>query len=481
LSETGTHNGAVLLVRHDPGLGDVVGEYLYNRGFDVHEAEDVADGLERFRSVRPFVVFLDGAVPEPEAEEILMALGKEAPDIPVVVIASNDQLPMSLGGVELDAYEIIPRPISLAAVEHAVRHAKFNARLWEATRAHLRYLERRNVQLDVRLHDLERVGQELQRENLQRVRREQDFRQERLNHEDTERRLSTIQAAFDSAGDAILITDPDGEVIYVNAAFHHTFGESRGDARAFDLGRIFVNPAVATNMKENVATLGTFSCEVEMVAGDGEAFPAMVRASTIHDERTGAGGRLFIFSDITEQEQLRKQAYHDALTGLYSRRHFMEQLTQSMSLARRHGHPLSLCLCDLDKFKQVNDTHGHIMGDEVLKVFAEYLSAEVRTEDIAGRLGGDEFCLIFPHGRAEGAAISLERIRQKFEAHVFATEDGRTFRCAATFGIADMEPVDLTPEALIELADQSLYAAKELGRNCVVANGKRIELSGIAK
>lgn len=470
----GYPTGSVLVIDNDQGLRDVMGDYLRARGFDVYEAEDVSEGLQQFRLARPFVVFLDGSVPDEDGGEILRALGKESPDTPVVIVSANGEMPTTLGSVDLDAYEILPRPVTHAAVEHAVRHAQFHVRLTEASRAHLRYLERRNVQLDVRLHELEKMGAELQRENIQRARQEQVIRERIQGHAETERRLRTIQAAFDSAGDAILITDEEGGLIYMNAAFDNTFGAS-GEAGVYNLGRLFVNPAVATNIQENVATLGTFSCEVEMVSTAGSEFPALVRASAIADEETGETGRLFIFTDITEQEALRKQAYHDALTGLYSRRHFMELLTQSMSLARRHDHPLSVCLCDLDKFKQINDTYGHIMGDEVLEAFAKVISEEIRTEDVAGRLGGDEFCLIFPHVRAEVASICLERIRRKFEKMRFTTEDGMAFYCSATFGIADMDPPDLTQEALIESADQSLYAAKEEGRNCVVANGIRIE------
>lgn len=473
MSEGNGRNGSVLLIDNDPGLRDVLGDYLDARGFSVFEAEDAAQGLQQFRAARPSVVFLDSGMPQDEAGDILVALSKEAPDVPVVIILRDGEPPSCIGKIELDAYEVLPRPVSHAALEHAVRHVHFQTRLSDASRSHLRYLERRNVQLDVRLHELEKLGIDLQRENRQRAKTEEAILRQVRRGEETEGRLRTIQAAFDGAGDPILITNADGALIYANAAFDNAFGAGVPGA-PYDLRRVFVNPAVATNMKENVSTLGTFSCEVEMVAAGGREFPALVRASTITEESAGATSRLFIFTDITEQEQLRRQAYHDALTGLYSRRHLMDQLKQSMSLARRHGHPLSLCLCDLDKFKHVNDTYGHNMGDKVLEAFASVIRDEIRTEDIGGRLGGDEFCIIFPYAHAEVAAICLERIRRKFERIPFETEDGTKFHSSATFGAADMLPVDIEQEAFTELADQSLYAAKELGRNCVVANGKKI-------
>ncbi len=466
-------NGSVLLIDSDPGLRDVLGEYLGARGFSVFEADDAAQGLQRFRAAQPSVVFLDSAISEDESSEILLALSKEAPDVPVVIILRDGEPPTRLGKVELSAYEVLPRPVSHAALEHAVRHSQFQSRLADASRAHLRYLERRNVQLDVRLHELEKLGLDLQRENRQRAKTEQAILRQMRGQEENELRLRAVQAAFDGAGDPILITAPDGALIYSNAAFDNAFGLGVAGA-VYDLRKVFRNAAVASSMKQNVDTLGTFSCEVEMVATGGREFPALVRASTIKDESTGESSRLFIFTDITEQEQLRRQAYHDALTGLYSRRHLTDQLKQSMSLARRHGHPLSLCLCDLDKFKHVNDTYGHNMGDKVLETFANVVREEIRTEDIGGRLGGDEFCIVFPYAHAEVAAICLERIRRKFERHTFETEDGKKFHASATFGVTDMTPPDITQEAFTELADQSLYAAKEHGRNCVVANGKKM-------
>jgi diguanylate cyclase (GGDEF)-like protein/PAS domain S-box-containing protein len=465
-------NGSVLLIDNDPGLHVVVGDFVRARGYTLLEADDAAQGLQHLRASRPAAVFLDAALPPDEAAEILVALSKEAPDTPVVVLAPGGDTPVRIGRMDLDAFQVLPRPVTRSWVDHALRHAEFNSRLMEAARAHLRYLERRNIQLDVRLHELEKLGLDLQRENRQRARTEEVILRQMRGQEETEKRLKTIEAAFDGAGDALLITDAAGAMIYANAAFERLFGSHNGSAASYDLRRLFVNPTVATTMKDNVASLGTFSCEVEMNSAAGTAFPALVRASTIAHAASSQGGRLFIFTDVTEQEQLRRQAYHDALTGLYSRRHLMDQLRQSMSLARRHSHPLSLCICDLDKFKLINDTHGHIMGDQVLEIFARIIRDEIRAEDIAGRLGGDEFCIIFPHARADFAALCLERIRKKFGAIRFTPESGETFNASATFGIADMQPADIPQEGLIELADQSLYAAKELGRNCVTANGK---------
>ena len=465
-------NSSILLIDSDPSLREDLAAILRARGFDVLEATDRDSGIRGFRQEEPFLVFLDLAIPDDQGADILAAISKEAPDTPIVLLMQNGQVPESLSNVDLDAFVCLSRPLSSSAVEHAVRHARFHRKLDEASRAHLRYLERRNVQLDVRLHDLEKLGSQFQKDHYDRARAAEKEKQSGPPSGVDVHQLRTIQAALDSAGDAFLITDENRCTVYANAAFTRAFGtEPEGD-EPLALADLFTDPGVIVTMEENVETLGTFSCEVPMVATDGREFHALVRVTAIGGDSSRKEGRLYIFSDISEQEQFRLEAYHDALTGLYSRRHVTELLQQNMSLARRHGHPLSLCLCDLDNFKGVNDTHGHQAGDEVLKTFGRIVSEEIRTEDIAGRLGGDEFCLLFPYVPANVAAICLERIRRKFASATFTTDEEKTFSVSATFGITDLTPETATQEELIESADQSLYKAKELGRNCTVVNGE---------
>lgn len=422
-----------------------------------------------FRSEGPFLVFVDLAMPAQPVIDLLSTISEEAPDTVVILLSPNSEVPQVLPSVDVHAFDCLSKPITPSAVEHAVRHAQFQANQHEASRAHVRYLERRNVQLDVRMHELEKLGILLEKERHERARLERTTEGKASFRSEDEVRLLAIQAALDSAGDAFLITDKSGCTVYANAAFQSIFGLQEDTDAPFALGELFVNPGVVANMKENVDSLGTFSCEVPMVAKDRGEFHALVRATAIGGGPGLEMGRLYIFSDITEQENFRQQAYHDALTGLYSRRHFIELLEQNMSLARRHNHPLSLCLCDLDQFKGVNDTYGHQMGDEVLKSFSRIISQEIRTEDIAGRIGGDEFCLLFPHVSAEVAAICLERIRSEFSALAFTPEIGQAFSASATFGIADLAE-DMAQEEFLVAADQSLYKGKQLGGDRSVVN-----------
>ena len=164
-------------------------------------------------------------------------------------------------------------------------------------------------------------------------------------------------------------------------------------------------------------------------------------------------------------EKLHHQAVHDMLTGLYNRRYIMDRLTSSISAAHRHNHPLSLCLCDVDHFKGINDTHGHILGDEVLVHFAHAITKSIRTEDIAGRYGGDEFCIIFPHASTAEAAACTERIRQMISEIKIPTQSDAVISFTVTFGITGLQPDDNDLKHLIFKADKALYRAKGMGRN----------------
>lgn len=176
------------------------------------------------------------------------------------------------------------------------------------------------------------------------------------------------------------------------------------------------------------------------------------------------------------QSKLEFLAIHDPLTGLYNRRHFISRLAEMLNGSLRYGYDVSLCLCDLDHFKKINDNYGHVVGDEVLRRFAQIISLQIRREDIAGRYGGDEFVILFPNTDAGSAQLVLERIREQFAQEVFNLPDGRTCSLSATFGVTDFDRQIPEPSLMIESADLALYEAKKLGRNRVVAQSNSFRL-----
>jgi len=181
-----------------------------------------------------------------------------------------------------------------------------------------------------------------------------------------------------------------------------------------------------------------------------------------------------IAHDVTESRRLHTRlqelATRDELSGIFNRRHFRERLQESVGLARRHKHTLSLALLDLDGLKQVNDTYGHAAGDAMIRAAADVLSAELRRGDVVGRLdavpgrlGGDEFGAILPYSPTEGAMIAVQRVLTAFAAERVEVTPGVFRSLAASVGVAELtEGLDL--DMLEVHADAALYRAKRSGR-----------------
>jgi diguanylate cyclase (GGDEF)-like protein len=161
----------------------------------------------------------------------------------------------------------------------------------------------------------------------------------------------------------------------------------------------------------------------------------------------------------------------DPLTGIYNRGYINERLPQEIRRAIRFGHDLAVILCDIDHFKKVNDTHGHLSGDAVLKRVARCLTSVIRQKiDWAGRYGGEEFLIVLPETALAGAMVLAERLRETVQACVVST-GGKAIGVTASFGVTGFSPQTwkqaVTPEVLLQEADNLLYQAKADGRNQV--------------
>jgi diguanylate cyclase (GGDEF)-like protein len=175
-----------------------------------------------------------------------------------------------------------------------------------------------------------------------------------------------------------------------------------------------------------------------------------------------------VLQDLSSVEAaFRKANYriaHDGLTGLSSRHSLMVQLDYAIAHAVRSGQPLSVCVCDIDRFKSINDTHGHAAGDEILASFGKLVRAGIRKGDIAGRMGGDEFCVVLPNTGGDSAGPLMERLRGRWEGMEYHSPDGRAFSVTASFGVVQYNG-ERSAKALLHTADKALYCAKGEGRN----------------
>jgi diguanylate cyclase (GGDEF)-like protein/PAS domain S-box-containing protein len=166
-------------------------------------------------------------------------------------------------------------------------------------------------------------------------------------------------------------------------------------------------------------------------------------------------------------EELERRAYTDYLTGLANRRHFLEQAENELTRTVRYGRELSILMLDVDRFKQVNDTYGHKVGDLVLKKLSELCRATLRDVDIVGRIGGEEFAVLLPETGSEQAVQAAERLRAAIAAAHVSLGSGLPLRFTASFGVTTLREKEANIDMLLNQADQALYRAKNEGRNRV--------------
>jgi diguanylate cyclase (GGDEF)-like protein len=165
-------------------------------------------------------------------------------------------------------------------------------------------------------------------------------------------------------------------------------------------------------------------------------------------------------------EQLSELSVTDELTGSLNRRGLINALRVEIQRAQRTGAPLAYLILDLDRFKRINDTHGHAAGDAVLIAFAGACRSQLRVLDVFGRLGGEEFAVLLPGTEARGAQVAAEKLRAAVEALMIAVGE-QTMRLTTSVGVSLWSGTDSSGDQLMAEADRALYRAKESGRNCV--------------
>lgn len=188
-------------------------------------------------------------------------------------------------------------------------------------------------------------------------------------------------------------------------------------------------------------------------------------------DRVKIGPTIFKFlsgADVEAQyhEEIYRMTIMDGLTQIYNKRYLFEALEREIIRGRRHERDLSILLFDIDHFKRINDVHGHLAGDFVLKELARVVQARIRRDEVFARYGGEEFAIILPETPLEGGVALAETLRQKVQEHLFVFQ-ADSIKVTISVGVAMLEERDRNASDLIKRADERLYTAKNAGRNRV--------------
>lgn len=178
--------------------------------------------------------------------------------------------------------------------------------------------------------------------------------------------------------------------------------------------------------------------------------------------------------DVRRVALLEQESITDPLTGVYNRRYLDRRLEEEINRAKRYDLPLSILLIDIDRFKQVNDTYGHQVGDSLLIHLSKVILSHIRTSDVAARYGGDELLILAQNATLDSATTLAERLRQNVEEDQpelsSDPDEEQDFRVTVSIGIAGLGPDITDAESLVKYADEALYRAKQEGRNCVITH-----------
>jgi len=291
---------------------------------------------------------------------------------------------------------------------------------------------------------------------------------------------------FETIDIGLIILNRDMHVTGWNRWMEQHSGISSHDIVGKSILEVYPNLSESkyTRLFKSVLSFGNYACFSQKLHkyliplknphGSAELMPLMPQnctANPVRNEKGEITGLFIAVYDVTDyvtyEHKLLDLTKLDPLTRLYNRSYLETRFSEELERARRHGNIFSILMIDIDFFKKINDTYGHLCGDQTLRQLAKLLQQMVRTMDIVSRYGGEEFCCVLPETSAVNALILAERLRSAVEASDIIDGD-KKLRITISLGVAEYSQERTTREDLIGAADAALYRSKHEGRNRVV-------------
>jgi len=448
LSEQHT-KGEVLIVEDTPASLKLLSDLLTDAGYYVRQAPNGELALWTAQSRPPELILLDVRMPGIDGFEVCRRL-KATPElsqVPVIFLSAQHDTDDKVRGFALGAVDFVAKPFQ---AEEILARTDAHVRLGRAQKA----LAEERALLEERV--VERTA-ELAKEVEQR----------RANEEF----LRLASQVFEATQDAIVVTDREARIVATNPAFSQISGYTAKEVLGQSIGLLHAGDQDASSfdsMVQSVLKTGHWSGEIMARRKNGDTYPGLLSASVVRDEQGHVINHVAVFMDITErkaeQHLIDFLSNHDALTGLPNRLLARQRFAQTLSAARREGRCVAVMCLDLDRFKSINDSYGHDIGDKALQVVSRYLSETVRESDTVTRQGGDEFQIIVPDDAQLTATMALaQNILAGLRKELVI--DGQQITVTSSIGIA----VSLTDgdsfDELVRNADTALFRAKEIGRD----------------
>ena len=418
----------ILLIENDLAAAEAIRAALAASGGDSFEVEwvhQLSEGLERLKTKGIAAALLNLSLPDHQGMEAFDALFTAASDIPILILQGDVNEALAKEAVARGAQDyLLPSHLNSYSLPRALRNA----------------IERKAVE-DALFVEKERAV-----------------------------------VTLNSIGDAVLCTDISGNITYLNLVAETMTGWSRKEAIGKPLAEVFQIVDGATRktardpMEMAVEQNRTVGLTVNCVLIRRDGFESAIEdsAAPIHDRVGRIIGAVIVFHDVSAARAMSRQmthsAQHDVLTNLPNRTLLNDRITQTISLARRRNTPFAVLFLDLDRFKCINDSLGHTVGDQLLQSVSNRLLSAVRGSDTVSRQGGDEFVILLSEiAHPEDAATSARKILRSLNApHSIS---GHQLNIDASIGVSIYPEDGQDSEALIKNADTAMYQAKESGRN----------------
>jgi diguanylate cyclase (GGDEF)-like protein/PAS domain S-box-containing protein len=434
--------------------------YLEDSGFRVLQAGNGRVGLEVFHREKPDAILVDLRMPEVDGLEVLATVVRESPEVPILVVSGTGVIQDAIEALRLGAWDYVLKPVEdLGILEHSLRQALERARLLKENKAYRDNLEllvrKRTAELHDRTRELEQANKLLQQQIKERQAAQDKYR-----------------LIFENAMEGIFQADMQGRVLSANPSMARILGYASPDDlldQVSDLGeRLFGEPGKKEKFFRVLEAHGSVNgFEFQTSRQNDAALWGSINARLVRDSQGKALHLEGTLDDVSNhkrfEEQLLHQSLHDSLTGLPNRALFMDRLSQSITRCSRGKSFFAVLYLDVDRFKVINDSLGHALGDEFLVQMAGRLRSIIREADTLARMGGDEFAVISEQVLNLSGAINVaERILEEMRKPFVIA--GREIYTSVSIGIICCTGPCGAPEEVLRDADLTMYRAKSLGK-----------------